>query len=1264
MEFRILGPIEVRDGGREPVRLQGTRQCELLAILLLHANERVGAERLIDELWSDGKPQTALNALQVHVSHLRKLLESSASRSGRILVTDRGGYRLSVEPDELDAHRFESLVTEGRRALARGDQEHASATLLAASTLWRGPALADFRDEPFAEAEIARLEELRLAALEDRVDADLALGRHAELVAELESLVTTNPLRERLRGQLMLALYRSGRQADALEEFQRARRVLVGEVGIEPSLGLKALQAGILRQDPSLECGSRESGGAWSHGRSERRTITALSAAFAPAEEERDPETAARAGARPFEEATEIVARHGGHMLEEGADRVLAVFGLPPSSEDDALRALRAAVDLQGALGETVGMGIETGPVLVLPPSPGQPPLVGDVLGEVPRLAYAAKPAEILVGETTRLLAGHALRLGAARRPGGRKPAWKLLDFFADAPAIPRHPTIPLVNRERELDQLLRAYESTVRESSSYLVTVLGPAGIGKSRLAAEFRLRVAADASVFVGRCLPYGDGITFWPLAEIVEQAAGERAPGALAELLGGEEDAGTIAERISGALGAGGGAVGTEETFWAVRRFLEGLARTRPVVVFFEDLHWAEPTFLDLIDHVADFARSAPLLLVCLARPELLDRRPTWGGGKANAASMLLEPLSENESAELIEELVDETPLASANRTRIVEAAGGNPLFIEELVRVTVESPDPVKELAHLPPTIQAVLAARLDQLEPDERAILEAASIVGKDFWLGAVGELADERARGRLPEHLRTLVRKDLVRPHAQGFAGEEAFRFRHILTRDATYGAIPKERRAELHAQFANWVERTWGDRLTEVQEIVGFHLEQAFCYRSELVAVDASVLELAARAAAHLAGAGRRAHVREDTPAEISLLSRAAKLLPAEDPRRLELLPELGEAFREAGEFGRAKSVLDETRELASIAGDEGVAAYAQVIQLLLKFRTDPDFPAEEVSDDAKRAIRVLEQRGVDGWLAKGWELMAWIPYLACRAPEVEDALERVVEYARRAGDVRQESRALSLLLGTAVFGPLRVADGIRRCEEVLRRHATSQGITASATRALASLKSMNGDFEQARELVARDKALSEELGRPLAAARASIAYGILELLADEAEAAEAELRAGYDQLTEFGEKGALSHVAALLAEAVYRQERDDEALELVDEARQASAPEDLTVQVYWRGPRAKVLARQGRAIEAQELVEEAVAIARQTDSLNLKGDALMDAAEVLRLDDQAEAAAMQIRKAINAYDRKGNRVAARRARLLLADLAQLAPA
>ena len=1241
MEFGILGPLEVRDRNGRDVSVQGRRRRALLAILLVHANEPVAPERLIDELWDGNRPLSAQNALQVHVSHLRKALSEG------VLVTEAGGYRLSVEPDEIDATRFEQLVTAARRELAAGRHEPASAQLLAALELWRGPALAEFREARFAEAEIARLEELRAAAAEERVDAELALGHHARIVPELESLVAASPLRERLRSQLMLALYRCGRQAEALEEYGRARRELVGGLGIEPSAALKSLQAAILRQDQALERGSRN-GSVWTTARSERRTVTALCAAFA-AEEERDPEATARASESQVVEVERIVKGHGGRVLEESSDRVLAVFGLPPASEDDALRALRAAVELRAAL--PVGVGVDTGPVLFQASSSQKPDLVGSVLGEVPRLAFAAKPGEVVIGESTRALAGHALRL----RRLGRRPTWKLVELRPDATAIPRHRAIPLVGRDEELGRLLAAFESAVSGRTSQLVTVLGPAGIGKSRLAAEFRRRVAAVASVFSGRCLPYGDGITFWPLAENVEQAAGERAPGALAERLGEEDQAGTIAERVSGALGAGGDISGTEETFWAVRRFLEGLARSRPVVVLVEDLHWAAPTFLDLIEHLASFSGSAPILVVCLARPELLDVRPNWPAGAGNAASVVLEPLSDRQSSELVEQLVDESRLGEPTRTRIVDAAGGNPLFLEELARVAATTG--AEEQAPLPPTIQAVLATRLDQLGPQERATAEAASIVGHDFWLDAVTELV---GGDDVAGHLQELVRKDLVKPRASALTGADSFRFRHLLIRDATYEAIPKRRRADLHRQFGDWLERTARERLTEFQEIVGFHLEQAFRYRSELGGLDSEALALSARAANHLAAAAARAHAREDTPAEIALLSRAVELLPADASRRLELLPELGSALGDAGEFQRAESFLGEAEALAAETGDTAVAAYTHVIQLLLRFRTDAALDVDDALAQAQRSIRVLEQRGVDRWLAKGWELLAWIPYLGCRSPEAEAALHRMADYARQAGDRRLEARALALLFGTAVFGPLPVREGIERCEQALRRHAESQAITASATRALANLVAMDGDFDRARSLVARDKAISDELGRPFSDAKASIAYGMLELLADDAAAAEVELRAGFEALARFGEKSSLGIVAAWLAEALYRQERDGESLALIDQARRVAAEEDLTLQATWRGLLAKIRAREGRSQEAGELVEAALVFARRTDSLTLRGDVLMDASEVYRLNGEPlETVAAHVRKAINAYDRKGNRVAAKKARRVLSALA-----
>ena len=491
-------------------------------------------------------------------------------------------------------------------------------------------------------------------------------------------------------------------------------------------------------------------------------------------------------------------------------------------------------------------------------------------------------------------------------------------------------------------------FGNVVRDRACHLLTVLGGAGVGKSRLVREFTGGLAGDVTVLRGRCLPYGEGITYWPLAEIVREITraegldpGEQSAATIAARLAGDEKAELIAERVAEALGLGGAGGGTsEETFWAVRRLFEALARAGPLVIVVDDLHWAESTFLDLIEHVADFSRDFPILLVCIARPELLDTRPGWGGGKLNATSILLEPLSEAECRELISNLLDRAPLPPAAESRIAGAAEGNPLFAEELVAMLVDDALLTREddrwvassdLSELPvpSTIHALLAARLEGLPADERAILTTAAVEGAVFHRGAVGELARPALDTALEDGLLALVRRDLIRPDAADFAGEKAYRFRHVLIRDAAYRSLPKNARADLHERFAAWLELTAGDRLREFEEIVGYHLEQAFQYRVALGPRDSRAASLAARASERLEAAGRRALVRSDLPAAIGLLERVSRLLPTDDPRRIALLAELGAALIERGRLAEAGRVLDEAERLAAAANDQraGVA-------------------------------------------------------------------------------------------------------------------------------------------------------------------------------------------------------------------------------------------------------------------------------------------------------------------------------------------------
>jgi DNA-binding SARP family transcriptional activator len=1273
MEFRILGPLEVVDAG-QPVALPGAKARAVLAILLLHPNEVVSSERLIDELWGARPPETAANTLQVHVSQLRK----SLPRGKEILLTRGRGYLLRVEPDQLDSERFHELVRRARELAAANDLRGAAQLLREALSLWRGPPLADVTGEFVARADVARLDEERLVALEDRLETDLELGRHDAVIGELEALVAEQPLRERPRRLLMLGLYRAGRQAEALELYQRTRRELVDELGIDPSPALQRLEKAILVQDPALdlpEPATAPTGQAVDEaeeqaapdvpGRETRRTITVLYAELAASSasgEALDAEARALVVAHALDRVSEAVGRHGG--LAEGAvgDAVVGVFGVPRVHEDDALRAVRAAAEAREAvtaLGEelerergvvlSARAGVSTGEVM----TGGRLPVSGEPVSLAARLAQGAPAGGVVLDAATERLVLNAVRVKpVGRKPkGGQAAAWLLSEVLEGAPAFARRLDAPMVGRQTELAQLRQAFDASVRDRTAYLFTVLGPAGIGKSRLAQELRSSLTDEAIVVSGKCLPYGKGITFWPLAEIVAQLVGTDTRAGIAELLADDPDAGRVADRIAGALGVAEPAVGTEETFWAVRKLLERLAHRRPVVVVFDDIHWAEPTFLDLVEYLADLSRSSPVLLLCLARPELLEERPAWGGGKLNASSILLGPLSERESAALLEQL-HEAPVDERVRTRLFEAAEGNPLFIEQMLAMLAED-GLVAEPLVIPPTIQALLAARLDRLEPRERALLEQAAVVGKEFWPEALAEVLPEEAG--VTEVLHALVRKDLIRPAAAGAGRADGFRFRHQLIRDAAYESLPKQARANAHERLAAWLESSAGEGAREAEEIVGYHLEQAYGYRAELGVVDEHALAIAARAVERLAGPGRRAFNRGDLPAAVSLLSRAAALSPAQSLTRAELLADLGEALRDAGDLQRADRTLREAIDEAAALGEEALEWRTRMVLLKVESQLDPDLTTTDLEAVAQRGRDVLARHGDDGGLARAWWMQAWITWLRCRAADAEAALTHAVEHARRAGAWRVEAHALNLLLGAGLFGPLAVDDAIERCEEVLGQPNEQQRIEASACRALAVLKAMKGEFDEARALVARDRAILAELGLGFQAAAAAEGYGMVELLAGDPAAAERELRRGFETLQGMGEAASLANVSAILAQALYAGARYSEALQISEISEAAAAEDDLSAQILWRGPRAKVLARRGRHKQAERLAGDAVAFAAQTDFLNQRGDALLDLAEVRRLDGRMAEARTAAQDAIALYEAKGNVVSAARAKVLM---------
>ena len=964
MQARILGSFQLEEGGRR-IPVGGVRQRAVLVSLVLHANEVVPSEQLLMDLWGEDSPPSAANSLQAAISRLRRVLPR-----GR-LITEASGYLLRIFPEELDVSQFEQLVSEGREALTAGAAEQAARTLRQALSLWQGPALADFRYEPFAQAEIVRLEELHLTCLEERVEADLALGLAGVLVAELRRLVSEHPVRERLRGQLMLALYRDGRQAEALEVYREFRSVLRDELGLEPSPQLRELETAILRQDSLASPVSATTGEPLA-----RRPVTVVCVLLRVASDSGmslDPEAYEVVIEQAVSGLTAVLERYGGKLAVSADERLIGVFGAASVHEDDALRAMRASLEARRVLTAeladmlrrygvslTCRFGVATGEALV----GGSVPLgsAGNVSAQAVLLAEAAEPGQILIGRPTRELAVAAIE---TERAGPDR--FVLRSAQETVRPLALRLDVPLVGRDEELRQLAAACAVASHEQVTTLVTVIGEAGIGKTRLVYEVERRLGHEMNVLTGQCLPYGEGITFWPLREMIRQACGGHdSPDKIKALLDGQPDATEVAARLSLALGPGNqGRLDAAEIFWAARRLLETLARSRPLLVVFEDLHWAESTFLDLVESLAVQQGRSPVVLVCVARPELLEQRPAWAAGIERALSIELTPLADSSAAALLNSLTGDQGIPSSTRAHLLETAAGNPLYLEQLA-VSLSEQAGSEIWPVLPPTIQALLGARLQRLGPGASSVLARAAIVGKDFSVQAVRELLPPEARGPLDRNLQTLVAKRLVHHDPSDRRPRQEYSFRHILIQEAAYRAIPKSLRAELHHRFADWLEYVLWEPATARPEILGYHLEQSVRYLSELRPAEARSSPLPRRAASHLEAAGRAAHDRDDALAAVNLFVRAAALLPGDDPALARLYTSLGAALTEAGQLERAMTTLDDAQRIAAANGDEGQRAHARVQALMSGLKLAPNKAAEEIAQ-ALPELRSQFARGPD---------------------------------------------------------------------------------------------------------------------------------------------------------------------------------------------------------------------------------------------------------------------------------------------------------
>jgi class 3 adenylate cyclase/tetratricopeptide (TPR) repeat protein len=989
-----------------------------------------------------------------------------------------------------------------------------------------------------------------------------------------------------------------------------------------------------------------------------------------------DPESLSRVMTRFFERTRAVLERHHGLVQKFIGDAVVATFGVPVVREDDALRAVRAAAAMQDAVADLnpeggpaieVRIGVATGEVMV-EETGGDPLVIGEAVNLATRLQEAAGPGEVLLDRRTWHLSRDALV--AAEVEELEEGAWRLVDVSPDALGHARRSDNPLVGRLAELRLFDWMFQRTVQTSTCHLLTVLGPAGVGKSRLVAAAVDALDDGATVLYGQCSADAEGSSFWPLAEIVRRAAEiktadspEQAEAKLAELLG-DEDGERVADRLGRLIGLRPAPVTSEDAVWAVRRFLEVLAGRHPLVVVVDDLHWAQPALLDLLEQVVALAREARILLVAVARPELLEQRPGWSGGRLNASTMLLEPLAADESATLLEHLAGQAALPADATDRITRSAEGNPLFLEELLAMLIEEGRLRRAggrwVAHdlaaatTPPTIQALLAARLDRLEGEERALLDRASVMGQAFDRAAVLALTPEPARAGADAHLLALVRKELLRPAQAPLGGRDGFQFRHQLVRDAAYGSLPKQTRAELHERYAGWLAEAFAARGGEVGEVLGWHLERAYRLLAELGPVDARGRRVAAEAASQLAAAGHVATGRGDLPAAANLLERAISLLEPGGRARVQLLTDLGEVLVLAVETERAGRVLDEAVAAADRIGDQGLAAHATLGKLELRLDS-PDRGPDRYRADVRHALELLERLGDEEGQSRAWRLLGLDSYLRCQIGRSEDEFQRAVEHARAAGDQRIEAGNLYALVQAAYWGPTPVAEGIRRCQAIRARAEGSYRVEMSALHTLAGLHAMAGEFDRARELGDAAAQIAGKLGPSRFAALCSQFLGQVELLAGDPAAAVRWLRWGAGILERMGERGLRSEVTANLARALAAQGLDDEALEQASLSGELAVRDDLYAQVERRGPLAMVLARRGRLDEAERLAAEAVELAAGSDMLGMQAGALLDLARVRRLAGRNGDAATLARQALDLAERKGHRVAAAQARDLL---------
>jgi class 3 adenylate cyclase/tetratricopeptide (TPR) repeat protein len=946
-----------------------------------------------------------------------------------------------------------------------------------------------------------------------------------------------------------------------------------------------------------------------------------------------DPEVTRRRVTGFFDSVSRCIETHGGTVEKFAGDAVMAAFGIPLAHEDDAERAVRAGLgilDLVEELGLQARVGIEAGEVVV--DEADSTFATGEAVNVAARLQQAAAPGEILVGDAAYRLTQGAIEVeeaGPLELRGFRKPipAYRALAALDGLPGLPRI-SAPFFGRESELELLENTFARTVRDRRPHVFTVYGEPGVGKSRLIREF-LAGVEGATILSGRALPYGEGVTYWPLAEMVKAAAGitdddpmETAKQKLIECCGDE----AIAELLglaSGVMEAVEGERGQPEIAWAAREFADELADVQPLIMVFEDIHWAEEPLLELIDHLAQWVRERTLLILCLARPELLDVRPGWGGGRVRSTAIELEPLGREDSEALAGALLKEHHMSEHVRERLLDKTEGNPLFVEETVRMILEQGADGGD--RIPDSLQAMIAARIDRLPAGAKIVLQRGSVIGRTFWAGAIDHLSPEYDSDELEDMLDDLLLRDfLTREERSTISGESAYRFKHVLIREVAYSGLSKTGRAEYHTRFAEWL-RQRADK--ELLEIRAYHLDQACTLYAELEGRPPE--ELARTAAKALEAAGRRALSLESNQSARKLLLRAVELEPTLQRRFL--------AARAASQLGDLPVVRDEmsvVEEEAAAAGARDIQSRALTALSEAVAALDGEYGrAVELADKALEVVEPDDHEGRFTALDRRARIARWIGRLG----EAEEFEQEALEAAQAAGRKDHEARAALQLAGIHI-GRMEEdkAEPLIDHAVELAEHSGSIVARASAAQSKGTLLRVRGDHEQAEGWLTKALDLYREAASVSEIAWTSRQLGIVAWESGNPAKAEKLLRESIRLLAPMQERGTLCESQRYLAQLLLEQGRLDEAEKYALAARETVSAEDIVSRATTRVALAQVRAAQNRHEEAETLFKEALEIVGGAEHCRILLDVLPPYADFLRaLDREADAAELEARLA-----------------------------